>query len=138
MDPKKKAKISAIFADPEEENYKVGLANLARKLAAIWAPAEGSMLHSIIAQPTQVGRALSDRLNPTNQTPLKLVGHPFKDVHSTILKPLATAKTVAYEKDCEIHLVTDVSAPSPTGTRTPWSSEVANRSPSWKRSYYTN
>ena len=110
MDPKKKTKISAIFADPEEENYKVGLANLARKLAAIWAPAEGSMLHSIIAQPTQVGRALSDRLNPTNQTPLKLVGHPFKDVHSTILKPLATAKTVAYEKDCEIHLVTDVSA----------------------------
>ena len=99
---KKKDKISAIFADPEEENYKAGLANLARKLAAIWAPAEGSMLHSIIAQPTQVGRALSDHLNQTNQTPLKRVGHPFRDVHSTILKPLATARTVAYEKDCEI------------------------------------
>ena len=101
MDPKKKAKISAIFADTEEENYKVGLANLARKLAAIWAPAEGSMLHSIIAEPTQVDCALSDRLNPTNQTPLKLVGHPFKDVHSTILKLLATASTAAHEKDCK-------------------------------------
>lgn len=104
----KKAKISAIFADPDEENYKAGLANLAQRLAAIWTPVEGSLLHAIIAQPAQVGRALSDRLNPTNQTPLKLVGHPFRDVHSTILKPLATSRTVAYEKNCEIHLVMDI------------------------------
>ena len=105
----KKAKISAIFADPEEDDHKAGISSQARKLGATWMPKEGTLLHSIILQPAQVGRQLSDRLNPTNVAPFRLVGHPFEDVHSKILKPLAAAKTVAYERDSEIHLVTQVS-----------------------------
>ena len=105
----KKAKISAIFADPEEDDHKAGISSQARKLGAVWTPKEGTLLNSIISQPAQVGRQLSDRLNPASDTPLKLIGHPFEDVHSEILKPLVESETVAYERDSEIHLVTDVS-----------------------------
>ncbi len=104
----KKAKISAVFAEPEEDDYKSGLSGQARKLGAIWIPQEDSLLSFIIAQPAQTGRVLSDRLSPTNPTPLRLIGHPFNDVHSATLKPLVETETVAYEKDSEIHLVLDV------------------------------
>ena len=105
----KKAKISAIFADAEEDDLKAGISSQARKLRAVWVPREGTLLNSIIMQPAQVGRQLSDRLNPTNVAPFKLIGHPFADVHSKFLHPLVEGKTVAYERDSEIHLVMDVS-----------------------------
>ena len=105
----KKEKISAIFAESEADDHHSAAANQARKLAAIWTPTEGSLLNSIILQPAQAGRALADRLSPTNQSAFKLIGHPLTDVHSEILKPLAETKTIAYERDSEIHLVTDVS-----------------------------
>ena len=104
----KKAKISAVFADPEEEDLKARHSAQARKLSGVWAPQDGTLLNSVILQPAQVGRILSDRLNPTNDTPFKVIGHSFADVHSETLKPLAKTKTVAYERGSEIHLVTDV------------------------------
>ena len=104
----KKAKISAVFAEGNEEDYSTELANQARKLAAIWTPTEESLLNCIILQPAQAGRALSDRLNPANDTPLKLIGHPFEDVRSTVLQPVADAEVVAYERDSEIHLLVGV------------------------------
>ena len=105
----KKAKIAAIFAQPDdEENYATQLSNQARKLSATWAPKEDTLLDFIVHRPAQVGRLLADRLNPTNQTPLKLIGHPFTEIHTSVLQPLAESKTVAYERDSEIHLVMDV------------------------------
>ena len=44
----KKAKISAIFADPEEDDLKAGISSQARKLGAVWVPKEGTLLSSII------------------------------------------------------------------------------------------
>ena len=104
----KKAKVSAVFAESGEDDYKVGLNTQARKLALIWSPQEDSLLSYIISQPAQAGRVLSDRLSPANDTPLRLIGHPFTDVHSTVLQPLAEVETVAYERDSEIHLVLGV------------------------------
>ena len=104
----KKAKVSAVFAESGEVDYKVGLSAQAKKLAAIWSPQGDSLLSHIIFQPAQAGRVLSDRLSPANDTPLRLIGHPFTDVRSTVLQPLAEAETVAYERDSEIHLVLGV------------------------------
>ncbi len=104
----KKAKIAAIFVESDEEDYATNLGNQAKRLGAIWTPKENSLLYFIIYQPAQVGRVLADRLNPTNETPFKLIGHPFADIHTSILKPLAETKTVAYSRDSEIHIVMDV------------------------------
>lgn len=104
----KKTKIAAIFAEPDTKDYATNLGNQARRLGAIWTPKEESLLYFIINQPAQVGRMLAERLSPTNTTPFKLVGHPFADIHTKILKPLTETKTVAYSRDSEIHLVMDV------------------------------
>jgi uncharacterized protein YrzB (UPF0473 family) len=105
----KKAKIAAIFADSgQEEDYQSLLRFQAKKLASIWSPTENTLLNYIVLQPAQMGRVLADRLNPANQAPFKLIGHPFAEVRSTVLQPLAHAKAVAYERSGEIHLVTDV------------------------------
>ncbi len=105
----KKAKIAAIFAEPEgEEDYTSILRIQAKRLLDAWAPNEGSMLDHIINRPAQVGRVLSDRLSPTNETSFRLIGHAFAGVRSTDLSDLAKSKTVAYEREGEIHLVTDV------------------------------
>ena len=80
----------------------------AKKLADIWSPNENTLLDYIVNQPAQVGRTLADRLSPTNDTPFQIIGHPFRDVRSTDLVDLAESKTVAYERDSAIHLVTDV------------------------------
>lgn len=105
----KRAKIAAVFASPDEdEDYKARLSSQARRLSTIWTPKPGSMLDFIVNQPAQVGRVLSDRLNPANEQPLKLIGHPFTRVRSHLLQPLADARLLAYEQDAEIHLVTAV------------------------------
>ena len=105
----KKAKIEAIFLEPDdEEDYEAILRNQAKKFADIWSPNENTLLDYIVNQPAQVGRTLADRLSRTNETPFQIIGHPFRDVCSTDLVDLAESKTVAYERDAAIHLVTDV------------------------------
>jgi len=105
----KKAKIGAVFAAPKgDEDYKTLLRSQAKRLGSIWAPKADTLLDFIVNHPAQIGRVVADRLSPTNEQPLKLIGHPFTEVRSTELQPLAEAKTVAYEKDGEIHLVTAV------------------------------
>ena len=105
----KKNKIAAIFIEPDdEEDYKSILQIQAKKLTAIWAPNSETLLDYIINRPAQVGRVLADRLSPTNEMPFQIIGHPFQDVRSTDLLDLAESKTVAYERDSCIHLVTDV------------------------------
>jgi hypothetical protein len=105
----KKAKIEAVFAPVEgEEDYHEQLRRQARRLAQVWGARPESLLEYIIARPAQVGRVLAERLNPTGERPLRLVGHAFAEVRSTLLRPLAEAKTVAYESQGEVHLVTAV------------------------------
>lgn len=105
----KKAKIGAVFAAPKgDEDYKTLLRSQAKRLSSIWVPKADSFLDFIVNHPAQVGRVVADRLSPTNEQPLKLIGHPFTEVRSTELQPLAEAKTVAYEKNGEIHLLTAI------------------------------
>ncbi|HIG53673.1 MAG TPA: hypothetical protein EYQ18_06775 [Candidatus Handelsmanbacteria bacterium] len=105
----KKAKIEAIFLESdEEEDYEAILRVQAKTLIDLWSPNENTLLDYIVNQPAQVGRMLADRLSPTNETPFQIIGHPFQDVRSTDLVDLAESKTVAYERDSAIHLVTDV------------------------------
>lgn len=105
----KKAKIAAIFVEPEgEDDYKAILRIQAKKLADTWAPNKDSMLDYVVNQPAQMGRVLADRLNPANETTFRIIGHPFKGVRSTDLMDLAETKTIAYERDGDIHIVTDV------------------------------
>jgi len=103
------AKISAVFAQPQEDqDYKAQLSAQARRLGSIWSPKPDSLLDYIVSHLAQIGRVLSDRLNPAHEKPLKLIGHPFTEVRSTLLQPVVDAQIVAYERDAEIHLVTPV------------------------------
>ena len=105
----KKQKIASIFVEPDdEEDYKSIRRIQVRKLSDSWVPNEGSLLDYIINQPAQVGRVLSDRLSPTTEKPFKIIGHPFLEVRSTDLQEIAASKTVAYERESAIHIVTDV------------------------------
>ncbi len=104
----KKAKIEAVFEDPQDLDQKDAISGQARKLNLIWAAKPDSLLDYVIGRPAQIGRALSERLNPADPGPLQLVGHPFDEVHSSLLQPLAASKTVAWERDSEIHVLTPV------------------------------
>lgn len=102
----KKKLISAVFEEQQEgEDPNILLATRARRLAQIWAPERDSLLDFIVARPAQTGRVLSDRLSPTNPEPFRLIGHPFKNVRSSTLQPIADARVVAFERDGEIHIV---------------------------------
>jgi hypothetical protein len=105
----KKQKIASIFVEPDdEEDYKSIRRIQVRKLSDSWVPNEGSLLDYMINQPAQVGRVLSDRLSPTTEKPFKIIGHPFLEVRSTDLQDIAASKTVAYERESAIHILTDV------------------------------
>jgi hypothetical protein len=104
----KKTKIEAVFEDPKDLDQKDAISGQARKLNLIWGAKEDSLLDYIINRPAQIGRALSERLNPADPGPLQLIGHPFEEVHSSLLQPLAASKTVAWERDSEIHILTSV------------------------------
>ena len=105
----KKSLISAVFAEPEQgEDAVMVTSSRARRLSAIWSPPQDSLLDYILARPAQAGRVISDRLNPINTTPFRLIGHPFKDVRSTDLQTIKEAKTLAFERQGEIHLVVAV------------------------------
>jgi hypothetical protein len=102
----KKKLISAVYEKQQEsEAPNMFIASRARRLAQIWAPKSDSLLDFIVARPAQTGRVLSDRLNPTNPKPFRLIGHPFKNVRSAVLQPIADARVIAFERDGEIHIV---------------------------------
>ena len=102
----KKSLIAAVFAEPEEDEAPNAVSGVrSGRLSRIWSPPQDSLLDYILARPAQAGRVLSDRLNPTNQTPFRLIGHPFEEVRSTHLEPIKEAKLVAFERESEIHLV---------------------------------
>jgi hypothetical protein len=103
----KKAKISAVFAEAQgESDARAGFRAQAKRLAAIWSATPDSLLEYLISRVAQVGRVMSDRLSPAKANTLKVIGHPFTDVRSTLLRPLADARLLAYERDSEIHLLT--------------------------------
>jgi len=105
----KKAKVAAIFADSESEGeFAAVLRAQAKRLADAWSPRPDSILDFIINHPAHVGRVLADRLSPSNEKGFRIIGHAFDGVRSTSLQGLADSKTVAYERDGDIHLVTDV------------------------------
>lgn len=105
----KKAQVEAIFAPSAEgEDERNAMRRQTRLLGSIWSPKPDTLLHFIIAQPAQVGRVLADRLSPASIVPLRLIGHPFTEVHSTVLKPLTVGQVVAYERGGEIHLLSGV------------------------------
>jgi hypothetical protein len=102
----KKKLISAVF-DPQQEGEdpRIITSSRARRLSQIWGPPTDSLLDFILARAAQAGRVLSDRLNPTNPEPFRLIGHPFKNVRSTELQPIANARVIAFERDGDIHIV---------------------------------
>jgi hypothetical protein len=102
----KKKLISAVFEEQQDnEDPHIVASSRARRLSQIWGAHNESLLSFIIAHPAQAGRVLSDRLNPTNTEPFQLVGHPFKNVRSTVLDPVAQARVIAFERDGQINIV---------------------------------
>lgn len=102
----KKRLISAVFAEQQkDEDPNIVAASRARRLAQLWSPPSDSLLGYILARPAQAGRLLSDRLNPANTQPFRLLGHPFAGVRSTVLQPIADARVVAFERQGEINLI---------------------------------
>ena len=103
----KKSLIGAAFALPDEgETPNTVAAIRSGRLSRIWSPPRDSLLDFIVSRPAQAGRVISDRLNPTNDLPFRLIGHPLTEVRSTDLESIKEAKTVAYERESEIHLIT--------------------------------
>lgn len=106
----KRRLISAVFAEQQkDEDPNIVAQSRSRRLAQVWAPPGDSLLGYILARPAQAGRVLSDRLNPANGEPFRLLGHPFKNVRSTVLQPVADARVVAFEREGEINIITAVS-----------------------------
>ena len=102
----KKQLIASVFAPlGEEEDPSIFSSSRANRLAQIWSPQKDTLLDYIIGSPAQTGRVLSDRLNPSNPAAFRLIGHPFADVRSTELQPIAEARVVAYERQGEIHII---------------------------------
>lgn len=105
----KKAKIAAVFAEIDgEEDYTAIVRAQTKRLVDIWAPNPESLLDYIINHPAHVGRVLADRLSPSSEKNFRVIGHAFEGVRSTQLQGLAECKTVAYEREGDIHLLTDV------------------------------
>jgi len=118
----KKKLIEECFAEATaQEDPRIVATSRSRRLSQIWSPKTDTILDYIVSRPAQAGRVLSDRLNPTNTEPLQLVGHPFKDVRSTDLQPVADAKVIAFERGSEIHIIPGVSK-----TLTNWDADTAS------------
>ena len=101
--------ISAVFAEEDERESAHMFSSIrSRRLSQIWAPPEDSLLDYILSRPAQTGRVLADRLNPSNTTPFRLIGHPFDGIRSTELEVIKNTGTLAFERDSEIHLIGDV------------------------------
>ena len=105
----KKEKIANVFSDIDgKDDYSALVRIQAKRLIEIWAPNADSLLDYIVNNPAHVGRVLADRLSPRNEKGFRVIGHDFEGVRSTQLQGLAESKTVAYEREGDIHLVTDV------------------------------
>ena len=105
----KKEKIANVFSDIDgKDGYSAVVRTQAKRLIEIWAPNADSLLDYIVNNPAHVGRVLADRLSPSNEKGFRVIGHSFEGVRSTQLQGLAESKTIAYEREGDIHLVTDV------------------------------
>lgn len=105
----RKARVHAVFAPPEgDEDYRVQILGQARRLAALWSPRPDSVLDYVISRPAQVGRLVAEGLSPSAAEQLRVVGHAFTDVRRATLLPFAGLKTVAWERQRDIHLLTAV------------------------------
>ncbi|MBM3278222.1 MAG: hypothetical protein FJY95_09075 [Candidatus Handelsmanbacteria bacterium] len=104
----KKSLIEGVFAVDEKEDVRHVLRRQARRLSLIWSPKPETLLSYVIGHPALAGRALADRLSPTNTQPLRLIAHFYEDVRSNKLKPIVEARSVAYERAGEIHFVAGV------------------------------
>jgi len=104
----KKNKIIAVFSVEEESSIYSQIRDRAKLLDQIWEPQKDSFLNYIIAEPSRVGETVLDRLSCSQGGQLRIIGHPFRDVRSNKLKGLAKASTVAYQRDNEIHLISEV------------------------------
>lgn len=106
----KKRLIEECFAPAtDKEDPRIVATSRSRRLSQVWSPTRDTILDFIVGRPAQAGRVLSDRLNPTNTEPLRLISHPFKDVRSTELQPVADARVIAFEREAEIHIIPGVS-----------------------------
>ncbi len=118
----KKRLIEDCFAEAtDKEDPRIVATSRSRRLSQIWSPTDDTILDYIVSRPAQAGRVLSDRLNPTNTESLQLIGHPFKDVRSTTLQPVADARVIAFERGSEIHVIPGVSK-----TLTNWDADTAS------------
>ncbi len=105
----RKAKVAAPFvAVGPDEDYADYLRQQARRLAQVWSPRPESLLEFAITRPAQLGRQMSERLNPVSTRPLRLIAHRFTEVRRDVLEPLVASRMVAFEREAEIHFVDPV------------------------------
>jgi len=104
----KKNKIIAVFSVDEGTSIYSQIRNRAKLLDEIWEPQKDSFLHHIVSEPSRVGETILDRLRCSEGGQFRIIGHPFQNVRSNKLKPLAETRTVAYLRDNEIHLISEV------------------------------
>ena len=104
----KKNKINAVFYFEEETSIYSQIRDRAKLLNAIWHPHQGSLLDNIIREPAKIGQAILNRLSFSKGGQFRIIGHPFRHVRSKDLKGLAEAKTVAYQRGSDIHLISEV------------------------------
>lgn len=102
----KKIQVETVLGSSPSGHSRDSLRQLVDQFAAIWTPQSGRLLDHIINRPATAGRVLAGRLNAPDAQPLKIVGHTFSGVHSTIVQYLAQTHTAAYEREREIHLLT--------------------------------
>ena len=105
-DEEMKTRATRALADREGGGGPEGWAGLARELSLIWRPQ--GLLQSVLHEPAAVAATLVQRLDVGHAAPLAITGHAFAGVARGLLEPLALAKTVPYQRDSEIHLVTPV------------------------------
>ena len=104
----KKNKINAVFCTEEETSIYSHIRDRAKLLNAIWYPHEGSLLDHIIRDPAKVAQAILNRLSFSKGGQFRIISHPFRHVRSKDLQGLAEAKTVAYQRGSDIHLISEV------------------------------
>ncbi|MEE3233328.1 MAG: hypothetical protein VX294_04115 [Candidatus Latescibacterota bacterium] len=104
----KKNKIIEVFSVEEETSIYSQIRDRAKLLDDIWEPKEDSFLDYVIVEPSRVGEIIEDRLNCSKSHQFRIIGHSFRNVRSTDLKGLAEARTVAYQRGNDIHLISEV------------------------------
>ncbi len=104
---KKKEKIISVFTFEEETSIYSQIRDRAKLLGDIWEPRSDSLLHHIVSRPSWTGKIVGDRLKCLENGGFRIIGHSFKNVRSENLKGLSETRTVAYQRDSDIHLILD-------------------------------